>query len=92
MATKKAAAKTEAVETVETVVEEVKKTTRKKMVPAIVVQWDANEVSVDAILEKAKAEYKAEHKGAITSCNIYIKPQEGMAYYVINDVDGKFAL
>ena len=89
MATKKAAAKAEVVETV---VEEVKKTTRKKMVPSLVVQWDANEVSVDAILEKAKAEYKAEHKNAITSCNIYIKPQEGMAYYVINDVDGKFAL
>ena len=89
MATKKTAAKAEAVETV---VEEVKKTTRKKMVPAIVVQWDASEVSVDAILEQAKAAYKAEHKGAITSCNIYIKPQEGMAYYVINDVDGKIEL
>jgi len=89
MATKKTAAKAEAVETV---VEEVKKATRKKMVPAIVVQWDETEVSVDAILEQAKAAYKAEHKGAITSCNIYIKPQEGMAYYVINDVEGKIEL
>jgi len=89
MATKKTAAKAEAVETV---VEEVKKTARKKMVPAIVVQWDEAEVSVDAILEQAKAAYKAEHKGAITSCNIYIKPQEGMAYYVINDVEGKIEL
>ena len=89
MAAKKTAAKAEVVETG---MEEVKKTVRKKMVPAILVQWDETEVSVDAILEKAKAEYKAEHKGAITSCNIYIKPQEGLAYYVINDVEGKIAL
>lgn len=45
-----------------------------------------------AIVEKARADYRATHKVGIHSCKVYIKPEEGAAYYVINKVDGKLEL
>ncbi len=44
-------------------------------------EWDAGELA-----EKAKAAYAAEgHRvSAIKDLKLYIKPEEGMAYYVIN--------
>lgn len=45
-----------------------------------------------AIVEAARADYRATHKVGIHSCQVYIKPEEGMAYYVINRVEGKIPL
>ena len=45
-----------------------------------------------AIVEAARAHYRATHKVGIHSCQVYIKPEEGMAYYVINRVEGKIPL
>ena len=85
--TKKAAEKVEAVET------EKKTAARKKTATAkVYVQWEGTEVMIADIVEKIKAEYKAEHDDVIASFDIYVKPEEKMAYYVINETEGKIEL
>ena len=32
------------------------------------------------------------HKVGVQSCKVYVKPEEGTAYYVINKVSGKLDL
>ncbi len=74
------------------------KTTAKKTVakaaakaaPAkaeIAVQYQNNEVSLDKVEERVKAQFVSEgHKaGSIKKINIYVKPEEYSAYYVINE-------
>ena len=53
----------------------------------ITVQYQGNEVSVASVEEKVKAAFVAEgHKaGSIKTLNIYVKPEEFAAYYVINE-------
>ncbi len=84
-----------AAEMAEPVAEEVKKAVRaprKKATTDVYVQWDEAELDMNEIVEKAKAAFKQENKGAIQTCRVYIKPQEKMAYYVINDIAGKVEL
>ncbi len=61
-------------------------------VPEVYLQWGEQEVSFAELVEKAKADYKAQNKGVIRSCKVYVKPEDGLAYYVINDVEGKVSL
>jgi len=70
-----------------------KKATASKTVKSptvITVQFQGNEVSTAVVEEKVKAQFVAEgHKAStIKTLNIYVKPEEFAAYYVIND---KFA-
>lgn len=65
----------------------VKKTTtrrtgaRKTVKPNFVIQNSANQsVTYEDVVKKVKAVYKDE----ITSLDIYVKSEEGKAYYVIN--------
>lgn len=53
----------------------------------IIVQYQNNEVDVIKLEEKVKAQFVAEgHRaGSIKSLNIYVKPEEYAAYYVINE-------
>ena len=84
-----------AAEKAEPVAEEVKKAVRaprKKATIDVYVQWDESELTIDEIVEKAKADFKKDNKAAIVTCRVYVKPQEKMAYYVINDVAGKVEL
>ena len=55
--------------------------------PEIIVQYQNSEVDTAAIEERVKTQFVAEgHKaGFIRKLNIYIKPEEYSAYYVIND-------
>lgn len=69
----------------------VKKTTatrtrKKKVVPNFVIQSSADQsITYDAVIEKVKAAFD----GEVTSVDIYVKAEEGKAYYVINgDVTG----
>ena len=39
-----------------------------------------------------KADYRLTHKVGVQSCRIYIKPEDGAAYYVVNKVEGKLDL
>lgn len=73
-----------------------KKTTARKaaakqeMVPEVYVQFNGNEDAVNSVIEKAKAAFVAEgHRvSSIKSMQVYLKPEEYAAYYVVNE---KFA-
>ncbi len=61
----------------------------------ITVQFGGNEVAIATVEEKVKAQFVAEGNKAssIKSLNIYVKPEEASAYYVINgDVTGRVDL
>jgi hypothetical protein len=59
---------------------------KKKVVPNFVIQSSADQsTTYDAVIEKVKAAFD----GEVTSVDIYVKAEEGKAYYVINgDVTG----
>ena len=94
-ATKKAAA-TKAVENafvevekkVENEVEKVaKKATTRKTAPKATVTVEAagKQFDITAIADKAVAAYKAmNEKASVKTVDVYVKPEEGVAYYVIN--------
>lgn len=71
-----------------------KKPAKKAHTPAteIYLQYNGQEYNCAAIVEQARADYRSTHKIGIHSCRVYIKPEEGCAYYVINKVDGKIPL
>ena len=82
--TKKGAKKAE--EEARKVTESVKKAAQKVAVKEVFIQFAGAEYKESEILEKVEAAYKAEgHRlSAIRSMELYIKPEDGMAYYVIN--------
>ena len=53
----------------------------------IYVQYGPGESSVQAIVEKIKAEYveQGHRASSIKSLKVYLKPEDSAAYYVIND-------
>ena len=53
----------------------------------IIVQYKEGETSIQDLEEKVKAQFVAEgHRaGCIKSLNIYVKPEDYKAYYVINE-------
>ena len=87
--TKDAAEKT--VKAVETKAKAAKKTVKKAvkeiLKPEITVQYQNLEVTTETVEERVKAQFAAEgHRvGTIKKLNIYVKPEEYAAYYVIND-------
>ena len=63
------------------------------LIPEVYVQWGGGREALCAeVVERAKQDYRATHKGAVRSCRIYLKPEDGCAYYVINDTEGKVEL
>lgn len=67
----------------------------KDATPEVVLQYRGYEVDMDAVTERVKAHYysKGYKKGSITNLQIYMKPEDFTAYYVINDgVVGKVNL
>ena len=95
--TKTAAKKTTAKKTV------AKKTTTKKKAATgtaaartttlknanIMLQWAGNDVSFDQIRSNIIAQYSESGKTEkdIKKLEVYVKPEEGLAYYVINGTD-----
>jgi len=54
--------------------------------PTVIVQFQGAEVDMDALVEAAKADFRQEKKRTpITDLKLYVKPEERMAYYVINE-------
>ena len=62
-------------------------------VPEIYVQYASRQYDSAILVERCKEDFKAKHPGTmIRSCKLYIKPEDGMVYYVINDIeDNAFA-
>ena len=87
---------------VEAVKEEAKKAPAKKAAAAkkpaekkvvTVVEFDEKQVDVEAVIEACKADFKANNKGSVRTINVYIKPEDSAAYYVVNGkVNGKVDL
>lgn len=53
-----------------------------------VVEFNDKQVDVDAVAEACRADFKANAKGNIHTLNVYIKPEDNAAYYVVNN--GKY--
>ena len=68
----------------------VKKAEKEELKPEIFVQYQGNEAVLAEVVEKAKGEFVAAgHRvSSIKSLQVYLKPEEFAAYYVINQ---KFA-
>lgn len=63
--------------------------------PELVLQYRGYEVDMETVTERVKSHYysKGYKKGSIDNLQIYMKPEEFTAYYVINDgVVGKVNL
>lgn len=65
---------------------------RPPLTPELYVEAGMKQYNVTDIVERAKADYRSTHKVGVQSCKIYVKPEEGAAYYVINKVEGKLEL
>jgi hypothetical protein len=63
------------------------KIAKKEADTEVFIQFGAGEASVQAAIEKIRAEYVAQgHRAsAIKSLRVYLKPEENAAYYVINE-------
>ena len=59
---------------------------RPPLSPEVYVEFGTNQYNITDVIERAKADYRATHKVGVQSCKVYVKPEEGMAYYVINKV------
>ena len=75
-------------ETKETVKDTAKKAAPKKeeLKPEVFIQFQGQEAVVADVIEKAKKQFEAEgHRASsIKSIQVYLKPEEYAAYYVIN--------
>ena len=53
--------------------------------PTVIVQFQDAEVDLDTLAEAAKADFrKVKKRTPVTALKLYVKPEERMAYYVIN--------
>ncbi|MCH5261176.1 MAG: hypothetical protein J1F18_15625 [Lachnospiraceae bacterium] len=61
--------------------------------PEIIVQYQESEISMDALVDAAKDDFrKTKKRTLVTAMKLYVKPEESMAYYVINEIyEGKVA-
>lgn len=61
------------------------KRTAGKRIAAVYVQYAGKEIDTAKLEEEAKAAFKAAgHSGTVKTVDLYIKPEENAAYYVIN--------
>ena len=62
--------------------------------PEVFVQYQGLETETGALVEAAKADFKqAKKRTRITDLKLYVKPEEGVAYYVVNGQhEGKISL
>ena len=91
-AAKKTAAKTPAAKKTAAKKPAAKKTAAKKT-NNVYVEFAGNKFNVEKIQKAVKADYtKKSGKKTMTSVNIYVKPEDGKAYYVIDRKKGDVAL
>ncbi len=57
--------------------------------PMVYIQYGDKEIVCDELIERVRADYKANNKGTVRSVKLYVKPEENTAYYVINGKEGK---
>ncbi|MEO3218517.1 DUF6465 family protein, partial [Ruminococcus bicirculans (ex Wegman et al. 2014)] len=52
----------------------------------VFVQFAGGEINVEAVVAAAKADYKAKGHRTPKTVSVYIKPEEGVAYYTVKGV------
>lgn len=91
-----AATKTAAKKTATAAKTTVKKAAAKKTTPKtnVELQFAGKSISYDSLVKTAKEAFvNAGHKESeMKSIALYVKPEESMVYYVINDEQGSFAI
>ena len=69
---------------------------KKAAVATVTVEFAGKQMTITDIAAKAEAAYLASHKDAVVeTVDVYVKPEEGVAYYVVNgegSADFKIAL
>lgn len=61
--------------------------------PEVYVQYANRQFDCATLVERCKEDFKAKHPAAmIRSCKLYVKPEDNMVYYVINDIEDKLGL
>ncbi len=71
----------------------VKKAETKDAKAEVVLQFAGAEFKMAAVLEAAKKDYAANNTAALKTITLYVKPEDGAAYYVANgDITGKVNL
>ena len=62
--------------------------------PEVIIQYQGNDIALDTMVDAAKADFRAKKKRTlITDLKLYVKPEDNMAYYVINGTfEGKISL
>lgn len=54
--------------------------------PAFIMQFQGSEIDLDTLAEAAKADFRQVKKRTpVTDLKLYVKPEERVAYYVINE-------
>ncbi|MBQ1678251.1 MAG: hypothetical protein II062_01800 [Oscillospiraceae bacterium] len=90
------AAAENAAQKAEPVLEAVKNAGKQAMtafVPEFYVQFANRQFECAGLAERCKEDFKAKHPSTmIRSCKLYIKPEDNMVYYVINDMEDKLPL
>ena len=62
-------------------------------VPEFFVQYSNRQFQCSQLLERCKEDFREKYNPVkIRSCKLYIKPEDDMVYYVINDIEDKIAL
>ena len=51
----------------------------------VVLEYDGSQYAMDAVMEKAKADYKAQHGKKPEDLKLYVKPSDGKAYYTAEE-------
>jgi hypothetical protein len=63
------------------------------LVPEVYVQYANRQFDCGKLVERCKEDFKAKHPSTmIRSCRLYVKPEDNMVYYVINDIEDKLGL
>ncbi len=53
---------------------------------AVIVEFAGKQLKTEQIIAAALKAYKASHKDVVSTIEVYVKPEESVAYYVINGV------
>lgn len=72
-----------------------KKTTAKKssVDSKVYIQFFGKQVTASDVLASCEADYKKDNKAAVKKIEVYVKPEDNAAYYVVNgEVEGKVSL
>ena len=71
------------------------KAVKEKVQPKVILEFYEHNADLNAVVDRVKSIYVADghRESSIKSMQVYIKPEENSAYYVINDkINGRIDL